>query len=196
MTYELRPAPKPKVRKSKRGRSSSSLTRQKGLKNRTPMKQRNAKRGGAKFPKRRDPEYMAWIRTLPCLIAGLRRKESAEWSNGENWHEEWWHECKGRVQAAHVKSRGAGGDDVGNVLPLCARAHHEQHTIGMKTWAKMWGYRDIAGLEYQARKLAALRKQGVDSDWKQVYAVWQTQKRPIVTETAVERGVPHLGAQP
>lgn len=32
---------------------------------------------------------------------------------------------------AHIKSRGAGGDDVfKNLLPLCRKGHSEQHQIG------------------------------------------------------------------
>src|SRR5687768_8869298 len=33
----------------------------------------------------RDPEYLAWVRTLPCTIAGL-------------------HLCEGRIEAHHVQS--------------------------------------------------------------------------------------------
>lgn len=39
--------------------------------------------------------------------------------------------CGRKAQAAHIKSRGAGGDDVsGNVAPLCWLHHSEQHTLG------------------------------------------------------------------
>jgi hypothetical protein len=39
--------------------------------------------------------------------------------------------CNLQAEAAHVKSRGAGGDDTAeNVCPLCWLHHGEQHTIG------------------------------------------------------------------
>jgi hypothetical protein len=37
---------------------------------------------------------------------------------------------KGEVQAAHVHSRGAGGQAAANLLPLCACHHQLQHMIG------------------------------------------------------------------
>lgn len=57
------------------------------------------------------------------------------------------------MQVAHVKSRGAGGGDHGNVVPLCAGAHNEQHTAGSKTFAKRWNVdlqaeADLLWLEY------------------------------------------------
>lgn len=39
------------------------------------------------------------------------------------------------IEAAHVKSRGAGGPDYWfNVIPLCLECHHTQHK---KSWAWM-----------------------------------------------------------
>ena len=64
-------------------------------------------KGRSRFPKRRCPEYLAYIRTLPCVICG---------ASG--------------VDPAHVRSRGAGGDDVGNTVPLCRECHDSQHTVG------------------------------------------------------------------
>jgi hypothetical protein len=81
----------------------------------TRMAAKNAKRGGHRFPKRRDPAYCAWIRTLTCLLAGRAN-------------------CAGRVECAHVKSRGAGGDDHANTVPLCTRHHREQHRDGIETF--------------------------------------------------------------
>jgi len=38
----------------------------------------------------------------------------------------------------HVKSRGAGGDDYGNLVPGDAVTHSVQHQEGIKTWARRW----------------------------------------------------------
>jgi hypothetical protein len=58
--------------------------------------------------------------------------------------------CSLGAEAAHVKSKGSGGDDLPeNVSPLCHWHHAEQHTIGWKkfrekypevrTWAEITG---------------------------------------------------------
>jgi len=60
-----------------------------------------------RFSHRRDPAFTGWVRSLPCLLRGE-------------------HVCWGPVQVCHVKSRGAGGVDHGNVVPMCAGAHDEQ----------------------------------------------------------------------
>lgn len=82
-----------------------------------------------RFAKLRDPQYLEWIRGLPCL-----RNNSA---------------CGGAVEAAHVKSRGAGGKDVGNVVPLCHWHHQLQHEDGIKSFAEL-----VGGLE-ELRRIAA-----------------------------------------
>lgn len=74
-----------------------------------------------RFAHRRDKAYMAWIHTQPCVL-----------SKAED------HECRGPLEAAHVKSRGAGGDDRRNVVPLCQRAHRQQHTWGIRTFELFW----------------------------------------------------------
>ena len=77
-------------------------------------------RGRSRFPKRRNLEYVRWIRKLACLL-------------------EHTDECSGRTEAAHVKGRAAGGNDVGNTVPLCFRHHFEQHAIGLKTFEGRYG---------------------------------------------------------
>lgn len=79
-----------------------------------PIRKRNPRTGGKRFPKRRDEAYRDWIRTLPCCLTGCVTRS--------------------RVECAHVRSRGAGGDDVGNCVPLC-RSHHDwQHRDGIKSF--------------------------------------------------------------
>lgn len=80
--------------------------------------------------RRKDPELLAWIRQQPCLLWGIPEPD-----------------CGGMLdvvkkryasEACHVKSRGAGGDDVQNVVPLCGKHHQEQHRIGIKSFQKRW----------------------------------------------------------
>lgn len=48
-------------------------------------------------------------------------------------------ECLGRLDPAHIKTRGAGnGDQPWNIMPLCRKHHTEQHQIGWFTFAKKY----------------------------------------------------------
>lgn len=102
---------------------------------------RPRRKGKSRFPKRRQPEYKAWIKTLPCVLRGRTHP------GGEL------HSCNNTpVEPAHVKSQGAGADDYGQLVPLDAMAHSTQHMIGIKSWAKYWfGENGIAEL----RRIAA-----------------------------------------
>ena len=75
-------------------------------------------RGGL-FPHRRNPEYCAFIRSHECLVCG----EVAE--------------------CAHVKSRGAAGDDYANTVPLCGRCHRtgaqSLHNLGRHSFEALHG---------------------------------------------------------
>ena len=41
---------------------------------------------------------------------------------------------RGPSDPAHLRSRGAGGRDHGNIVPLCRTCHSMQHAIGIKTF--------------------------------------------------------------
>jgi len=73
----------------------------------------------AAFPKqirKRDPKLLARIRMRPCLICFKRP-----------------------VEASHIKSRGAGGDDSeGNVVALCLAHHREWHKLGCDSMAEKY----------------------------------------------------------
>lgn len=61
----------------------------------------------------KDPERLAWIRTLPCAIQGL-------------------HECRGPIDAHHRQGhKGIGQKNADDqVLPLCRHGHiHERHKL-------------------------------------------------------------------
>jgi hypothetical protein len=70
----------------------------------------------------RDEPYREYIRSLPCLVAGKPG-----------------HTCRGVTECAHVRSKGAGGADRGNTIPLCSRAHGEQHSMGIRSFAAATG---------------------------------------------------------
>lgn len=65
-----------------------------------------------------DPHrYMSWVRmTQPCLIS-----------------KQLFADCH------HVKSRGAGGKERENIVPLKHKFHMELHNIGRHTFAKKYG---------------------------------------------------------
>lgn len=73
-------------------------------------------KGGARFPKQVDRAYRAWIREHPCLLC--------RYSFGPS-------------EAAHVTSRGAGGKDIGNMVPLCKAHHVSQHIIGIRSFERL-----------------------------------------------------------
>ena len=114
------------------------------LRRKTRIKARNAKRGGSRFPKRRDPAYCAWIRTLPCLLCD--NLAVLDWIDAGK-------PCGGPVECAHVRSRGAGGPDVANTVPLCRKHHRQQHDIGIRSFERIYGI----SLELKALVLGALQ---------------------------------------
>ena len=73
-----------------------------------------------KKPKRLvDDAYRKWIKSRPfCCICG---------APGE-MHED----GKRYLDPSHVKSRGSGGGDQGNLVPKCRRHHTQFGTIGKK----------------------------------------------------------------
>ncbi len=99
------------------------------------------RRKGHLFPKNVDEPYRDWIRSLPCLLAG----KVGPYATGP-------HVCVSPVQVCHVKSRGAGGSDRQNCVPMCASAHDQQHGIGIREFEQRWG----VSLTAIARQLTAV----------------------------------------
>ena len=64
------------------------------------------------------PEYRDWVRTFGCITP--RR------------------ECSGPIDLHHVKSRGAGGKDQANLVPLCHYHHMNGHSRGWQTFQKQY----------------------------------------------------------
>jgi len=71
-------------------------------------------KGKSRFPKQRQPKYLAWIRVLPCF-AFTNTMSGCGWVGDRR-----------RVEPAHILPRNRGTPDVGNTLPLCPRHHDLQ----------------------------------------------------------------------
>src|SRR5688572_28455712 len=81
---------------------------------RSPMKRTNPRRRASRLAEQFGPKS-DWIRSLPCLIE---------------------HRAPGphvAVQAAHVRSRVAGGTS-SDLVPLCWDCHGWQHVAGIVTF--------------------------------------------------------------
>lgn len=89
-----------------------------------------------RFAAQRDPDYCAAIRQLPCLLRGP--------------------ECWGSTEVAHIKSRGAGGSDRGNVVPLCQAHHARQHRMGIVSFAERYK----VNLQSEAKRIERETKEG------------------------------------
>lgn len=77
--------------------------------------------------------YVAWIRAQPCAVSGQ--------SGGAG----------DPIVAAHVRSRGAGGDWT-SVIPLRQSLHDESHRIGVRSFEARHGVRlDALAAGIQAR---------------------------------------------
>jgi len=63
-----------------------------------------------------EDKYFEFIRRKSCIICGnaVYHEETSEWL----------------CDPAHVRSKGAGGATVGNLVPLCRVHHVEQHKRG------------------------------------------------------------------
>ena len=114
VSYYTLAVPKPQPKRKVKSR---------GLRQHTPMKKINKRRGGHAFPRNVDTAYRDWIRGLACILAPRYPL----------------HRCVGAAQVCHVKSRGAGGPDRANIVPMCASAHNDQHSVGIRSFEKFWG---------------------------------------------------------
>lgn len=88
------------------------LKRRAWLRRKTPCRHHNWKR----LAKRRKEQFgpqADLCRALPCLVCGRRPSD-----------------------AAHVRSRGAGGTGLGNIVPLCRFHHDEQGRLGIRTFER------------------------------------------------------------
>lgn len=100
------PVPKPLPR----ARTPKPLQRTKGI---APV---NPERRAERFERDYGPlGFASWVRTLACVVSGEGGSESDP------------------VVAAHVKSRGAGGD-WRSIVPMKQSLHDRLHTMGIDTF--------------------------------------------------------------
>ena len=80
-----------------------------------PKRKGKPKRGGKsrRFASLRNEAFQTWIRGLSCCMKIF---------------------CLYPVQCHHVRTRNAGGGDVGNCVPLCVRHHQQFHDWGRHTF--------------------------------------------------------------
>lgn len=73
---------------------------------------------GERFPQRRQPEYVTWFNAqkYPCVAQGSPVA----------------YLCSVTLENMHLRSRGAGGQDVGNLVKGCNYHHRRLHSIGQK----------------------------------------------------------------
>ena len=84
---------------------------------RTPIRARRKDPKRRRFAGRRCKPFREWVAEQRCVL-----------------RDSFGHYCLGTVQCCHVKSRGAGGSDVGNCFPGCAVAHTRQHDMGIDSF--------------------------------------------------------------
>jgi len=125
------------------------------LKGRKPLK----RRGKPRFKKGRDEAFLTWIRLLSCTVGA--GDYCGSWPGYR------------LIEAAHVRSRGAGGADVGNVVPLCTIHHAELHRTGIRSFEEKYGVdlrveAERLAREYDARRSGFGREEARRemADWK------------------------------
>jgi len=75
----------------------------------------NPRTGGHRFKHLVNEPLREFVRGLDCVLAGKPG-------------------CRGATEAAHVRARGAGGEDFDNLVALCQAHHRELHFVGRRTF--------------------------------------------------------------
>ncbi len=99
------------------------MKRRKGPQRNTPLHSSTTSGSPRVKNAARDEVFRAWVKLLPCAL----------WRHPD-------HECVGKVDPCHVKTKGAGGGDRANLVPMCRGGHDEQHHVGIRTFQKKYGY--------------------------------------------------------
>lgn len=101
----------------------------------------NRKRKAAAFKKNFGLKA-AWIRERDCAVAFRRPLRPLPDSDSKTEDAlivvGWLGLCAGPVEAAHAKTRGAGGT-AADLVPLCQYHHRRQHMLGIKTFGARYG---------------------------------------------------------
>ncbi len=115
------------------------------LKQRRAIRTKIQAKGKPRFKQGRAKDFLKWIRTLPCAV-GVSLL------------------CDGPIEAAHVRSRGAGGADIGNVIPLCSEHHRAQHGSGIQSFAQFY-YGSLDELKRVAASYGEQYERAVELGW-------------------------------
>lgn len=107
---------------------SKSLPRSTKPPRKTKVKRVNQKRRREAF-KSAFGEKASWIRSLPCVVGVYGTQEAREGTLFVRSIPE----CEGDMEAAHAVGRGAGGL-LAQLIPMCRKHHHEQHTTGINSF--------------------------------------------------------------
>lgn len=113
----------PLKRKTWLNRGTKGLARTGGPKRGKGVNPVNRERR-AKLREKQFGRHADFIRSLACVAQGSY--------------------CKGRIEVAHVKSRGAGGT-AKDTVPMCWAHHKLQHWLGRDTFERMQGL-DLAAI--------------------------------------------------
>ena len=132
----------------------SPLKRGGYLKRYTRLRPVNRKRRTARFAKTFGVRAEL-IRQMWCAVA-QRYGERHGWGRPDA---EKMAGCEGTIQAAHVKSRGAGGDRR-DLVSLCWKHHSEQHQIGIGSFARLY---DLDLRKLADENAARFDAMGIDS---------------------------------
>jgi len=68
-----------------------------------------------------NEKYLDYIKQMECLV-----------------YEDFGFECCGEVDAHHVKTKGSGGGEEGNLIPLCRKHHSLVHSMGRLTFQQKY----------------------------------------------------------
>ena len=98
------------------------------LKRTTPLKAK----GRARFPRGVDEDFRAYVREQPCCIGSDSTEGGCYW-----WGALPAHRNAYLNEACHVKTRGAGGGDRGNMVSMCKGHHREQHIVGIRSFERV-----------------------------------------------------------
>lgn len=77
------------------------------------------------FPRvriQKNREFLDWIARQLCVCGAPGVEHGHEWL----------------VTPSHIRSRGAGGRDVGNVVPMCMKCHHAYGKLGKTLFEKLY----------------------------------------------------------
>lgn len=94
-----------------------------GPRRKTRVKASDPKRRAKVWPTQYGPPgFVEFVHTLPCAVRGRGPRP-----------------CSGKIEAAHVRTKGVKGGWRDNVIPLCLFHHRHQGDLGIQTFPRVYG---------------------------------------------------------